>query len=57
MIWACCGFNVCWLDYSRTDIFVIPLTSDVVYDFFVGFDWKILSAKVNDILPLKFGMD
>lgn len=51
------GLSVWWLNYSRSDIFIIPLASDVVYDFFVGFDWKLLSTKINDIVPLKFGVD
>ena len=57
MAFAGLGFRVWWLQYSRSDVFVIPFASDVVYNFFIGFDWKILPAKVNDIVPLNFGMD
>lgn len=57
MTLTCLGFTVWWLDYSRSDIFIIPFTSDVAYDFFVSFDWKVLSTEINDIVPLKSGMD
>lgn len=54
---ACLGFIAWWLDYSRSDVFIIPFASDVAYDIFVSFDRKILSTKINDMAPLKFGMD
>lgn len=57
MTFTCLGFHIRWLDYSRSDVFVIPFASDVMYDFFVGLDWKILPAKVNDVVPLEFGTD
>lgn len=57
MTLTCLGFSVRWLDYSRSDIFIVPFAPDVVDDFFVGFDWKVLSTKINDVVPLKFGMD
>ena len=56
MALTCLRFNAWWLDYYGSDIFIFPFASDVVYDFFVGFDWKVLSAEINDIVPLKFGM-
>lgn len=57
MILICFGFSVRWLDYFRSDIFIVLFVFDVVDNFFVGFDWKVLFIKINDVVLLKFGMD